>query len=76
MNSKYHLVGTYNETPIYYSRTKGLWLGSRGDEIKIEYEPKGSQKEMLIDYLGGMKSIETIIHKYEKDEAREAKKNV
>ena len=72
MNNKYYLVGSYQETPVYFCRKQGLMLGSRMDELA---EPTGIENLEIIRDLGGMKSIEQIIHNYEKNEVREAKKN-
>ena len=70
MNQKYYLVGEYKTVPVYYSRNHGFSLGSRMDEI---VEPTEIERNEIISNLGGMKSIEQIIHNYEKNEVREAK---
>jgi len=72
MNNKYYLIGAYKETPVYFCRKQGLMLGSRMDEL---VSPSAVQNLEIIRDLGGMSGIERLVHNYEKNEVREAKKN-
>ena len=72
MDQKYYLVGEYETVPVYYSRSHGFSLGSRMDEV---VEPTELERNEIIAELGGMSKIEQIVHNYEKNEVREAKKN-
>ena len=71
MKSKgYYLVGSYQETPVYYSAKQGLMLGSRMDELA---EPTAIQNLEIIRDLGGMKGIERLVNNYERTARLEAK---
>ena len=69
-NEKYHLVGAYSEKPVYYSRKHGLLLGGRMDDFD---EPSDLEKEAIIKWLGGMKTIDRLVRNYERAERLEAK---
>ena len=72
MNNKYYLVGSYQETPVYFCRKQGLMLGSRMDELA---EPTGIENLEIIRNLGGINNIERMVNNYERTEKLEAKKN-
>ena len=72
MNQKYYLIGEYQQVPVYYSKNHGFSLGSRMDDV---VEPTELERNEIIAELGGMSKIEQIVHNYEKNEVREAKKN-
>ena len=73
MSKGYYLVGEYHETPVYFSRTQGLALGSRMDELA---EPTAVQNLEILRDLGGMKGIERLVNNYDRTARLEAKKNV
>ena len=68
MNNKYYLVGSYQETPVYFCRKQGLMLGSRMDELA---EPTGIENLEIIRDLGGINNIERMVNNYEKSEKRQ-----
>ena len=68
--TEYFLIGSYQETPVYYSTKQGLMLGSRMDELA---EPTAMQNLEILRDLGGMSTIERMVNNYERSERLEAK---